>query len=164
MELDLGDVVATFGLRIKGRNDPQFRWKIGAVSDSTGADRVRQPVRVLPGQRSVDVYMDLMADKKVPLSIQFTDEMGNSVNNPGDASVSYSVDNGEVIALTDNGDGTAVAAAVGPTGTATVHAEISTGGKTMTGDLQINVVAGLAERVNIVAGEPEEVTPDDQTG
>jgi hypothetical protein len=30
----------------------------------------------------------------------------------------------------------------------------------VTGDFQIVVVAGLAERFNIVAGEPEEVTPD----
>jgi hypothetical protein len=33
----------------------------------------------------------------------------------------------------------------------------------VTGDLQIVVVAGDADRVTIVTGEPEEVTPDDVT-
>lgn len=164
MEFDLGDVTATFGLQIKGRKHPQFRWKIGAAIESEEDDRARQPSYVLPYKRSVNVYMDLMSDKKVSLSIEFTDEMGNPVSTPGDSSVAYTCDNGEVVNLTDNGDGTAVAAAVGPTGTANVHAEVSLNGQTMTGDLQINVVTGLAERVNIVAGEPEEVTPDDQTG
>ena len=104
--------------------------------------------------------MDLMADKQVPLSLEWTDELGNPVATPADATAVYTVDNAEVIALTDNGDGTAVAAATGVLGTATVHVEATGAGLTLSGDLQIVVVAGLAERVNVVAGEPEEVTPD----
>lgn len=65
-----------------------------------------------------------------------------------------------IINLTDNGDGTAVAAAVGVLGTANVHGE-ATGPVTASGDLQIVVVAGDAERFEIVAGAPEEVTPDE---
>lgn len=104
--------------------------------------------------------MDLQADKKVTVSLQWTDEVGNPVETPADASAVYTVDNDSVIDLTDNGDGTAVVAATGNLGTANVHVDVTSGDKTLTGDLQVNVVAGLAERVNIVAGDPEEVTPD----
>lgn len=104
--------------------------------------------------------MDLQADMQVPLSLQFTDEVGNPVTPPSGSVVTYTVDDPTLINLTDNGDGTAVAAAVGPLGTANVHVDVTWDGHTVTGDLQIVVVAGLAERVNIVAGEPTEVTPD----
>lgn len=106
--------------------------------------------------------MDLQADKKVPLSIGWTDEVGNPVEEPpAGATVAYTVDNTDIIALTDNGDGTAVAAATGVLGAATVHAEASAPGlPTQTGDLGIVVVPGLAERITITPGEPEEVTPD----
>lgn len=104
--------------------------------------------------------MDLQADKQVPLSVTWTDEVGNPTDAPADAVVVYTVDDPSLINLTDNGDGTAVAAAVGPLGTATVHVEATANGETVTGDLAIVVVAGLAERINVVAGEPTEVTPD----
>jgi len=106
--------------------------------------------------------VDLQADKKVALSIEFTDEPGNPVPAPTDAVVAYTVDDPSIINLTDNGDGTASAAATGVLGTANVHVAASSvlSGLTVTGDLQLVVVAGLAERVNIVAGPPEEVTPD----
>lgn len=104
--------------------------------------------------------MDLQADMQVPLSLEFTDEVGNPVETPADTTVTYTVDDPSLINLTDNGDGTATAAAVGPLGAANVHVVVSWNGHTVTGDLQIVVVAGLAERVNIVAGEATEVTPD----
>lgn len=104
--------------------------------------------------------MDLAADQQVTLSGEFTDEVGNPVATPADTTVVYTVDDPTIINLTDNGDGTAVAAATGTLGTANVHAEATWNGNTVSGDLQIVVVAGLAERFNIVAGEPTEVTPD----
>lgn len=97
---------------------------------------------------------------QVPLSITFTDEVGNVVATPDGATTTFTVDDPTIINLTDNGNGTASAAAVGPLGTANVHVEVTWNGHTVTGDLQIIVVAGLAERVEIVAGEPTEVTPD----
>ena len=103
--------------------------------------------------------MDLQADKKVTLTGSFTDEMGNPVPLPAGETVVYTVDDPSIINLTDNGDGTAVAAATGVLGTANVHGE-ATGPVTASGDLQIVVVAGDADRFEIVAGEPEEVTPD----
>jgi hypothetical protein len=104
--------------------------------------------------------MDLAADQQVTLTGEWTDEVGNPVPTPDGSTVVYSNDNPAVINLTDNGDGTAVAAATGELGTANVHAEATANGETVAGDLQIVVVAGLAERFNIVAGEPTEVTPD----
>lgn len=104
--------------------------------------------------------MDLAADMQVTLSGEWTDEVGNPVDTPADAAVSFTVDDPTIINLTDNGDGTATAAAVGALGTANVHADATGGGLTLSGDLQIVVVAGLAERFNITASEPSEVTPD----
>jgi len=103
--------------------------------------------------------MDLQADKKVALSVAFTDEVGNPVPTPDGETVAYTVDDPSIINLTDNGDGTAEAAATGTLGTANVHVD-ATGPLAATGDLQLVVVAGLAERLDVVAGPPEEVTPD----
>jgi hypothetical protein len=105
--------------------------------------------------------MDLMADQRTTLSGKYTDEVGNPVPAPDGASVTYTVDDTSIINLTDNGDGTARAAATGTLGSATVHAEATAPGlPTMTGDLLIVVVAGLAERFEVTASEPEENTPD----
>lgn len=104
--------------------------------------------------------MDLMADKKVTLSLGWTDEVGNAVDAPANVTAVFTVDDPTIINLTDNGDGTAVAAATGTLGTANVHVDI-TGDVESTGDMQIVVVEGLAERVTLEAGDPEEVTPDE---
>lgn len=104
--------------------------------------------------------MDLAADQQVTLSGGWTDEVGNPVPTPDDATVVFANDNPAVVNLTDNGDGTAVAAATGELGTANISATGTAGGETLTGDLQIVVVAGLAERFTITASEPTEVTPD----
>lgn len=161
--LDLGDVVLSFNARVKGMRSPQIRWHIGPALDVRPGDRAstRPPLRSVTSSRKVDLIMDLQADKKVALKLAWTDEVGNPAETPSDAQATYTTDNDTVIDLTDNGDGTAEAAATGNLGTANVHVEVQSGGKTLTGDLQINVVAGLAERVNVEAGEPEEVTPDE---
>ncbi len=104
--------------------------------------------------------MDLQADKKVALSVAATDEVGNPVPLPTGETVVYTVDDPSIIALTDNGDGTASAAATGTLGTANVHVEGS-GPLVASGDLQLVVVAGDAERLAIVTGAVEEVTPDE---
>jgi len=135
-------------------------WHVGAPVESEEADRVPgEPPTNPPEQRKADVIVDLQADKKVALSLVFTDEVGNTVPAPAGETVVYTVDDPSIINLTDNGDGTAEAAATGVLGTATVHAE-ATGPLPGSGDLQLVVVAGDAERFEIVAGAPEEVTPD----
>lgn len=145
---------------MKGQRRLHLVWKIGAPTDTEPADRVvkHPPYHISNGKK--DLIVDLQADKKVGLSVEWTDEVGNKVDTPADATVTYTVDDPTVINLTDNGDGTASAAATGTLGAANVHVEAAGNGLTLTGDLQIVVVPGLAERISVVAGDPEEVTPD----
>lgn len=163
MRIDLGDVIAHLTLEVPGLRRWGIKWRIGPALDTTPADRISHtPGTPRDPNRKVDLYMDLQADKQVSLSVQWTDEVGNPTEAPADGgSVTYAVDNADVIALTDNGDGTAVAAATGTIGDARVSVTAVAGGRTLTGDLDIHVVSGLAERVNVVAGDPEEVTPDE---
>jgi hypothetical protein len=160
MDVDLGDVIASFNLRVKGRRHFRLIWRIGAITDTVPADRIVKPPPYSQNVGRQDVIMDLMADKQVALSVAYTDEIGNPVPTPADVVATYTVDDPTIINLTDNGDGTAVAAAVGTLGTATVHVATTLDGQDVTGDLAIVVVAGLAERVAIVPGEVTEVTPD----
>lgn len=134
-------------------------WHIGPAVESEESDRIPGEPPINPVPRKADVIMDLQADKKVALSVEFTDEVGNVVPLPVGETVVYTVDDPSLISLTDNGDGTASAAAVGPLGTANVHVE-ATGPVVASGDLQIVVVAGDAERIAVVPGEVTEVTPD----
>jgi hypothetical protein len=160
MQIDLGDVVAHFDLRVKGRQRRRFTLCVGPPRDSTAADRaVKGPPYATTTERT-GLIMDLQADKKIPLSLEWTDEIGNPTTAPAGATVTYTVDDPTILNVVDNGDGTAEVAATGTLGAATVHVEATADGTTVTGDLAVNVVAGLAERVNIVAGDPEEVTPD----
>lgn len=160
MRLDLGDAFLDLNLRVKGRARRRIRIRVGPPRDSTPADRVVSGPPYSTNTNMEGLIMDLAADKKLPLSIEWTDEVGNPTGTPADATVAYTVDDPTIINLVDNGDGTAVAAAVGVLGAANIHVEATSGGTTLTGDLAINVVAGLAERINVVAGAPEEVTPD----
>lgn len=161
MRLDLGDALLDINLRVKGlRRYGRLIWRTGVPRNTTAADRTIQgPPYAQPTER-IDTAMDLQADKKVPLSVGFTDEVGNPVATPEGASAVYTVDDPTIISLTDNGDGTAEAAATGTLGNAVVHVEVTAGDTTLTGDLGITVVAGNAERVTITAGAAEEVTPD----
>jgi hypothetical protein len=161
MDIDLGDVVASFNLWVKGRRRLRLIWRIGLVTDTVPADRVVKPPPYAITTGRADVIMDLMADKQVALSVGYTDEVGNPVPTPADVDATFTVDDPTIINLTDNGDGTAVAAAVGALGTATVHVAATLDGEELTGDLAIVVVAGLAERITIVAGEVTETTPDE---
>lgn len=164
IDIDLGDVVASFNVHVKGRRHHRLRLRIGPPGDTTPQDRVVNTQPITMFQRKAGTAMDLQADKKVTLTAEWTDEVGNPTGSPADADVQWTTDNPGVINLTDNGDGTAVAAATGVVGSANVHCDATGDGNTLAGDLQINVVAGLAERIAITAGEPEEVTPDDGTG
>lgn len=161
MDIDLGDLVASLNIRVKHRRRYQLAWHIGATVEHGPADRPRphhRPHTHGGHHLKASIIMDLQADKQVPLSVSVTDELGNPVKS-GELVVVYTVDDPAVITLTDAGDGTAVAAAAG-LGTATVHVAAEVDGQTLTGDLTLVVVAGLAERLTVTAGEPVEVTPD----
>lgn len=107
--------------------------------------------------------MDLMAGEKVTLSGSYADKFGNLVAAPAGATVTFTVDNPAIIDLTDKGNGTAVVAATGTLGTATLHAEATAPGvPNMTVDLAIVVVAEIierAERFILVTGKPEKIKP-----
>jgi len=155
---DYGDVIRVEQWLIKGKHK-RLTWRIGPPTETVAADRIPGgPTTPSTGKR--DLTMDLQADKKVTLGIEWTDEVGNPTEAPANAVATWSVDDTSIISFTDNGDGTAVAAAVGTLGTANVHVTVTDGVSTFDGDLQIVVVAGLAERINVVAGLPTEVTPD----
>ena len=156
---DYGDFLHVEQWLLKGQR-LRFTMRAGVPRDTTPADRIPTPGAYRPSDGKVDWFMDLQADKQVPLNPEWTDEVGNPVPTPADATVTYTVDNIDVIALTDNGDGTAIAAATGILGNAIVHGEATSGGRTLTADELITVVPGNAERFAIVAGEPTEVTPD----
>lgn len=104
--------------------------------------------------------MDLHADKKVSFSLDAVDEMGNPTT--FDGTIAYTVDDPSIVAVTDNGDGSGVAAAVGPLGTAVLTATITpTAGAPLEKSEAINVIAGDAAAFNFSFGPEEEVTPDD---
>jgi hypothetical protein len=160
---DYGDLIHQERWIVKGRRY-HFRWKIGPVDEVTSTEARDASVTTSSHAPTgkADVVMDLRADQKVTLTGQWTDEVGNPVPEPDGATVEFTVDNVDVISLTVTGSGVSVvASATGLLGTANVHAVANAPGMPeLTGDLQIVVVAGLAERFNIVAGTPEEVTPD----
>jgi hypothetical protein len=163
MRIELGDAALDINLHVYGLRRYRLVWHVGAPRDTSPADRIVKGPPYGPTPRKVDLVMDLQADKQVEVDVQFTDEVGNEVDNPGDASVSYTTDNPTVLNVTDHGDGTATVAATGQLGSANVHVSVSSPSLgSLTGDLGVTVVAGLAERVNIVAGEPTEVTPDEE--
>jgi hypothetical protein len=154
---DFGDLLHVEQWLVKGRR-LNLVWNIGAPRDTIPADRIGSPPAPRTGK--ADTRMDLQADKKVALSVGYTDEIGNPAQAPDGASVTYTVDDPSIINLTDNGDGTASAAATGTLGQATVHVVATVGAAQLSGDLLLVVVAGMAERVSVVAGEVTEVTPD----
>lgn len=154
---DYGDLLHVEQWLVKGTRI-NAGWHLGAPRDTTPADRVAGPPAARTGKG--DTRMDLQADKQVPLSIRWTDELDNVVPAPAQFTAAYTVDDASIINLTDNGDGTANAAATGTLGQATVHLEVNANGRTSTGDLLLVVVPGNAERVTVAAGEPTEVTPD----
>lgn len=159
---DFGDVVRQERWLIKGRRltvIPHY----GAEVETTAADRVPGSVAVPPPPgRKPQAIMDLHADMKRALSVVVGDEFGNPTS--FDGTISYVGDNPALINVTDNGDGTAVVAAVGGTGnlgTANLTYTIApTVGDPIVRVEAVNVIAGGAETFTLVAGPEEEVTPD----
>lgn len=161
MIVDLGDAELVVNLRLKG-NRGGFVVRVGAPRDSDPANRVvtGPPSNTSPGKAAF--IMDLAVDKEVDLTGAWTDEMGNVVPAPPDFTATFTNDNPDALNLTDHGDGTALATSVA-LGTANIHGDAFGNGRPVTADFQIVVVAGDAERFEITAGEPREITPDEPT-
>lgn len=162
----MGDLTFFAGFKVKGLQRPRLLIRVGHPRDTTSADRVvdfeRASSLICVTDRKVLFAMDLQADKQVTLTTSYADEVGNPTEGPVGATITYSVDRPDLINLTDHGDGTANAAAIGPLGIANVHVDGDDGaGNITSGDFQIVVVAGDAARLVVTAGEPTEVTPDE---
>ena len=98
----------------------------------------------------------LRDSEQVTLSAEALDSEGN----PASASVAWTSSDDTVVAVTDNGDGSALAVAspgAGGLGTATVTCDVTdtSDADVHTGTFDIEVVAGDAVTVNITAGTPE---------
>jgi len=157
---DYGGLVRVEQWFVKGR---QLRvvLRVGAPRKTTAADRIPTPGAYRPHDGRTDWIMDIKADKKVTVGLGvWRDEVENETTPPVDALAVYTVDRPDLIALTDLGGNTAEAAALGPLGVANIHGEITWPGGASTSDGQLVVVPGDAARVEMVFGEPEEVTPD----
>lgn len=165
MRLDLGDVVIEVNAIAKHR--PKAVWHLGKITRSNPADRVPGPSTPRTSLDRMDLFMDLQADKALELTAPtLTDEMENEVPAVPGTVHAYSVDRGDLINLTDNGDGTGSAATTGTLGNAVLHLSslvpMSDGStKEFTGDLLLSVVPGDAARVSINTGAVTEVTPDE---
>jgi hypothetical protein len=161
VEIDLGDIIAEFNLRLKIQPvKPRSVLKWGVVRDTVPADRVPsvpQPFSQHTGK--VDRIMNLQSDKKIAiLGLVDVDEMGNEIG-PSAGQPTYTTDDvaGQFIVLTDNGDGTGVIAATGALGVAQVTATFPDG----TTEVEaVNVVVGEVANRAFKFGPPEEVTPD----
>ena len=107
---------------------------------------------------------DLAEDKKFTRTYSAVDEFGVPASAPFDGAMVFTTANPELINVTDNGDGSAVVAAVGggALGPAalTFTASPSAGGADIVITDTINVVAGAAEGFAVVDSPDEEVTPD----
>jgi hypothetical protein len=159
MEWDLGDVVASFNLRVKGRQRYGIRMRISVPESTEAAERVQRGA-VRSARDKGGSIMDLGADQKVTASVGWTDEVGNDVPTPDGASLSYASSDTSVLSVNDLGDGTAEFVATGTLGSAVASVDASFNGETFHGEETITVVAGMAERVKLNLSEPTEATPD----
>lgn len=162
---DLGDLDLVLGFEVKGRTDPCLKWHWGVPRKATPQDRIQGPV---PRQKyrygKASRIMDLMADKKITATPVFEDEEHNPVPVPADFVATYTTDRTDLLTITVNADNSVTFSSVpgaGNLGAAAIHGEATFGGKTVTMDDVINVVAGDAERFSLAYGAPEEVTPDE---
>lgn len=158
--LDLGDVFLDVSVLLKDHK--LFTWHVSAPRKSRPEERIPRP-GTYSGNARKDLIMDLKADESVVIQPgNWTDEMNNPVPAPEGVAATWTLSEGgdAFVALTDNGDGSATVAGVGPLGSAVAHGSVTFNGRNATGDLLVNVIAGDAERFEVVAGTPFETTPD----
>jgi hypothetical protein len=94
----------------------------------------------------------LTADQEVALALEAVDDHGNPVAGTS-LQPTWSVSDASILTLTDNGDGTALLASVGPDGNAQVSVTDAVSG--LGGVLDVVVVSGNAAAIAIVPGVPQ---------
>jgi hypothetical protein len=107
------------------------------------------------------VAFQLRDSEQVTLTVEALDSEGNTAS----ASTTWTGSDDTIVAVTDNGDGSALIVAspgAGGLGSATVTATVTdtSDGDQHTGTFDVEVVAGDAVTVNILAGTPEEKTAE----
>src|SRR5262250_1456768 len=108
---DFGDLIHEERWLIKGKRFT-FLHHIGAEAETPLENRDPSGTAVpVPAGKVVELIMDLHADKQVTRSVTAGDEFGNPTT--FDGTYSYVGDNPALVNVIDNGDGTAVIAAVG---------------------------------------------------
>lgn len=158
---DLGDVFEQRRIIIKGKR-PHFQLHDGTDRDTSLADRVPNGAPAVPLTTGrIHVVRDLAQDKKFTRTYAPVDEFGAPT--VFDGTMVFTTANPELINVTDNGDGSAVIAAVGgaqgPAGL-TFTATPAGGGAPVVIEDTINVTVGAAEGFVATDGPDEEVTPD----
>lgn len=125
--------------------------------------RGRLPVRVTRHAtfpRGETLMATTMTDSQVTtLSLTLADKKGNPTGPlPAGASVSWLVDNPNVLAVTPSADTlTCSAAAVGPLGAATVTVKVALpDGSNATGSIDFTIVAGAPTSISVTASPPVE--------
>ncbi len=98
----------------------------------------------------------LRDDQQVSLQVEALDSEGNAAN----VSMAWTSSDDSIVAIVDNGDGSALAVAspgAAGLGTATITVDVTdrSDGDIHTGTFDIEVVAGDAVTVNVTAGTPE---------
>jgi len=157
---DFGDLIHEERWLIKGKRFT-FIPHFGAEMDVPPENRDPSGVAV-PPPRKAEIIVDLHADKQVTRSVTAGDEFGNPT--VFDGTYSYVGDNPALVNVIDNGDGTAVIAAVGGAGNLGVanltFAATPTAGDPIVRVEAINVIAGGAETFTFTDSPETEVTPD----
>jgi len=129
---------------------PRLRWRIGPVREKQADVTAHMSVRRHHHQEG-QVAFQLGDNQQVDLTVQESDTAGNPVVVD---EVSFASSDEAIVTLVDNGDGTAVATAVGPLGTATVTA--TDANDNLTGTLDIEIVTEAATAMLIQPGTPSE--------
>lgn len=166
LQIDFGGVIASVRLDVKGaKHLHPVVFCFGAPVDTDESERVVKPSAwVVGANKEASFRMDMQADKKVTVSPgDWKDEAGNPVEAPAGATAVYTVDDNTIVTVNPIDDLTSELVATGALGSTLVHGEVSFNGMTKTADGSITVVAGDADRFELVFGEPTEVTPDEPT-
>lgn len=103
--------------------------------------------------------MDLTVGSSADVAIEWTDDYGQAVDTPDDAQGSFTSSDPNLVAVQDNGDGSARLTAASTSGTAMLTATFTSGGVQFTGELPVSVVDNLATRINIVVVENDNELP-----
>ncbi len=132
---------------------PQLRWRIGPVREKReqgiGADVSAHSHH--HHKKEALVAFELGDNQEVDLAVQETDTAGNAVAAEG---VTFASSDESVVAVTDNGDGTALASATGTLGSATVT--VTDADDNLSGTLDISVVTEAASAILVQPGTPRE--------